>query len=47
MAGVRTTDSLERDIARLKAVWGEAVQIEHYQRSSIGKHQNVKIHVRR
>lgn len=47
MAGVRTQESLGRDIARLKARWGDAVDVEHYVRSGVGKHQNVRIKVQR
>lgn len=47
MAGVRTQESLSRDIARLKARWGSAVEVEHFTRSGLGKHQNVRIQVKR
>lgn len=45
MATVRTSATVAANIERLRAKWGEAVQIDHYERTGKGKHQNVKIRV--
>ena len=48
MAGIRTAETVARDIARLKSKWGDAIQVEHFVRTKKhGPHQNVHVRVLR
>jgi hypothetical protein len=44
---VRTQETVDRDIRRLKMKWGPAVEIDHKDRKGRGIHQNVHIRVQR
>lgn len=45
-AGIRTSATVARDIARLNMKWGDAIRVEHHKRSG-PTHQNVRVFVQR
>ena len=46
-ATIRTSETLEKNVRRLKQKWGDAVSIEHSKRNNKLTHQNVSINVQR
>lgn len=47
MAGIRTAETVARDVARLRLKWGGAVEVNHSERNNRKHQQNVRLHVQR